>query len=166
MKKILFILLLCVIDGRTFSQDLSKFNLYKPEENAGKAIAASVKEAKAAGKHVLIQVGGNWCIWCMRFNDFVTTDMTIDSLINGNYVVYHLNWSKENRNKELLTKYRFPQRFGFPVFLILDEKGNLIHTQDSGYLEDGEKSYDKNKVIEFLEGWTSKAFDPAQYVNQ
>jgi len=166
MKKIFLALLFCVIAGTIFSQDLAKFKLYKPEENAGKAIAAAVKEAKAAGKNVLIQVGGNWCIWCARFNDFVTTDMTIDSLIKSNYVVYHLNWSKENRNKELLAKYQFPQRFGFPVFLILDENGNLIHTQNSEYLEDGVKSYDKHKAVEFLKSWSPKAFDPSQYEEQ
>lgn len=166
MKKIFLALLLCVIAGTIFSQDLAKFKLYKPEENASTAIAAAVKEAKAAGKNVLIQVGGNWCIWCARFNDFVTTDMTIDSLIKSNYVVYHLNWSKENRNKELLTKYQFPQRFGYPVFLILDENGNLIHTQNSEYLEDGVKSYDKHKVMEFLKSWSPKAFDPSQYEEQ
>ena len=43
--------------------------------------------------------------------------------MNANYVVYHLNYSKENYNAKLLTKYNFPQRFGFPVFLILDGEG-------------------------------------------
>jgi thioredoxin-related protein len=146
-----------------FSQDLSKFNLYKPDENAEQEIAKKIKEAKAQGKHVFIQAGGNWCIWCARFNDFVTTDKSIDSLVTANYVVYHLNYSKENRNTALLAKYKFPQRFGFPVFLILNAKGELIHTQNTGYLENGQKGYDKEKVVGFLNDWSPKAFDPTQY---
>jgi thioredoxin-related protein len=146
-----------------FSQDLSKFNLYKPDENAEQEIAKKIKEAKAQGKHVFIQAGGNWCIWCARFNDFVTTDKSIDSLVTANYVVYHLNYSKENRNTALLAKYKFPQRFGFPVFLILNAKGELIHTQNTGYLENGQKGYDKEKIVGFLNDWSPKAFDPTQY---
>lgn len=146
-----------------FAQDLSKFHLYHLEENAKKEIEAIIKEAKKKNKHVLIEIGGNWCIWCARFNDFVTNDKSLDSLINSNYIVYHLNYSKENKNAELLAKYGFPQRFGFPVFLVLNEKGDLIHTQTSWYLEDGKKSYDKEKVTAFFNDWSPKAFDPTQY---
>ena len=147
------------------AQDLSKFNLYKPDEDAEKALSKAVKDAKAAGKQVYVQIGGNWCIWCMRFDDFVKTDKTLDSLVNANYVTYHLNYSKENTNSKLLAKYGYPQRFGFPVFLILDEKGKLLHTQNSAYLESG-KSYDMQKVKSFFSDWTRKALDPAEYKEQ
>ena len=147
------------------AQDLSKFNLYKPAENAEKAIEQAVKNAKESGKHVFIQIGGNWCIWCARFNDFVTKDLSIDSLIQQNYVVYHLNYSKENYNKKLLAKYGYPQRFGFPVFLVLDGKGKLLHTQNSAYLEEG-KGYGKGAVMEFFNHWKPAALDPANYKEQ
>ncbi len=116
------------------AQDMAKFNLYKPAEDAESAIKKDVKEAKSEGKHVFIQIGGNWCVWCARFNDFVNSSKTLDSLVKANYIVYHMNYSKENTNAKLLAKYGFPQRFGFPVFLILDGEGNLIHTQNSAYL--------------------------------
>ena len=121
-NSLLFVLLL--IMGTAFSQDMKTFKLYKPEENAEQKIDEAVKQAKAEGKHVFIQIGGNWCIWCARFNDFVTTDKSIDSLIKANYIVYHLNYSKENKNEKLLAKYGFPQRFGFPVFLYWMEMAN------------------------------------------
>jgi len=162
MKKSILLLSFIVAAVVTQAQDLSKFNLYKPEENAEKETAKAIKEAKAEGKHVFIQIGGNWCIWCMRFNNFVTENKSIDSLVKANYVEYHLNWSKENTNSKILAKYGFPQRFGFPVFLILDGKGKLLHTQNSGYLESG-KSYDEEKVKGFFLDWTRGALDPAQY---
>lgn len=164
MSKIILILIL-LVSFSVDAQDMKKFNLYKPEENAEEKIGAAIQEAKANNKHIFIQVGGNWCIWCARFHDFTTKDQTIDSLIQANFVVYHLNYSKENYNTALLAKYRFPQRFGFPVFLILDAKGNLLHIQNSEYLEE-DKSYSKRKVMEFLSNWTPKALDPSNYKEQ
>jgi len=161
------LLLLCLIFSfAALSQDMKKFNLYKPEEKAETEIANAISEAKKSGRNVLIQIGGNWCIWCSRFHEYVRKDAKLDSLMNANYVVYHLNYSKENYNARLLTKYKFPQRFGFPVFLILDGDGNLIHTQNSWYLEDGDKSYDREKVKTFFTEWSPKAFDHSQYKEQ
>ncbi len=145
---------------------MKKFSLYKPDEKADEEITKAISEAKKTGKHVFIQIGGNWCIWCARFHEYVTKDPQLDSLMNANYIVYHLNYSKENYNAKLLTKYKFPQRFGFPVFLVLDGVGNLIHTQNSWYLEDGGKSYDREKVKTFFTEWGPKAFDPSQYNEQ
>ncbi len=162
MKFILVLISFTCIAVTSFSQDMTKFKLYSPVENAAKSIDLSVKKAKKEGKHVLIQIGGNWCIWCARFNDFVTKDAKIDSVIQSSYVVYHLNYSKENKNADLLKKYAFPQRFGFPVFLVLDSKGALVHTQNSSYLESG-KGYDREKVVGFLSDWTTKSLDPVQY---
>ena len=162
MRKLIVLALLTTWAGLAMSQDMTKFKLYSPEENAEKAIEKAIEKAKDEKKHVFVQIGGNWCIWCARFNDFTTSDKSIDSLINENYVVYHLNYSKENKNAELLKRYKFPQRFGFPVFLILNGKGELLHTQSSWYLESG-KSYDKEKVMAFFTDWGPKALDPSAY---
>ena len=166
MKDIMVCLLVLVISTPGFSQDMTKFKLYKPEEKAEQEIAKAVKEARTGGRHVFIQIGGNWCIWCARFNDFITNDPKIDSLIRSGYVVYHLNYSKENYNEKLLARYGYPQRFGFPVFLVLEGEGQLIETQNSWYLEDGKKSYERDKVVEFFTDWSPSALDPKQYKEQ
>jgi len=157
--------LVCLLAGTTLAvsaQDMTKFSLYKPAEDAEASLAVAIKKAKTEKKQVLVQIGGNWCIWCARFNEFTTKDASIDSMIKANYVVYHLNFSKENKNEKLLAKYQFPQRFGFPVFLILDGKGDLLHTQNSEYLEEG-KGYSKEKILGFLGNWSVAALDPATY---
>jgi thioredoxin-related protein len=166
MKKFVFCAMFVIASQVVFSQDLSKFNLYNPTDNAEQKIKDAVKLAKQQNKHVLIQIGGNWCIWCARFHEFISNDRSIDSLVKASYVVYHMNWSKENRNAALLARYAFPQRFGFPVFLILDGNGKLLHTQNSAYLEDGNKSYKKEVVMGFLSDWSPAALDPGQYKDQ
>ncbi len=137
-------------------------NIYKPEANAVEDIKTAIDQAKASNKHVFLQVGVNWCVWCYRFQDFVDGDETLTTIVEENYVVYHLNYSAENFNKEVLATYGFPQRFGFPVFVVLDGEGKRLHTQNSALLESGQ-GYDMRKVKEFFMQWTPAALDPNQY---
>lgn len=162
MKRLFLTTFLTVSAFISFSQDLANFKLYKPGENAEEALNKVLQQAKAEGKHVFVQIGGNWCIWCMRFNDFATKDAQVDSAMKANYIVYHLNYSKENPNLKMLEKLDYPQRFGFPVFVILDADGKRLHTQNSEYLEQA-KAYNKRLTVEFLHNWSPGALNPKLY---
>jgi thioredoxin-related protein len=160
MKKIFTVLMLAFF---VFNVVAQKKDIYNPNADAAADIEATLKKAKAEHKFVLLQGGGNWCKWCIEFHRFCTADAEIDSIINKNFIWYHLNYSKENQNDALFAKYGYPQRFGFPVFIILNEKGERIHTQNSEYLEDGKSSYSKKKVIDFLNAWNPEALKAENY---
>lgn len=160
MKNIAFFLLVFSMVQFGFSQE--KFSVYNPEADAKKDIENTVELAKNSNKHVLIQIGGNWCSWCKLFHDLTTTDEEIKTYLNENYVVYHLNFSKENKNLDVLASLDYPQRFGFPVFVILNQDGKRIHTQSSGYLEEG-KGHSKKLILEFLQNWSPSALNPELY---
>lgn len=153
-------LLALLFSLRSSAADSTK--LYNPAADARKELAAAVTKAKKEGKHVLIQVGGNWCVWCYRFHDFVAKDTALTRIENEGFVVYHLNYSKENKNLDILKSFGFPQRFGFPVFVILDGDGKQLHTQDSALLEEG-KGYNAAKVKSFFEAWSPAALDEKKY---
>lgn len=158
MKKSIFTSILILAAIVVFAQEKP----YNPTADAKADIKNAIAKAKAENKHVLIQVGGNWCSWCMKFHKMATTDFKVDSIIKADYVYILLNYSKENKNLDVLKTYQNPQRFGFPVFLILDGTGKLLHTQDSGLLE-LDKGYDPNKVSTVLKQWNFKALDPKNY---
>ncbi|MXV49908.1 DUF255 domain-containing protein [Pedobacter sp. HMF7647] len=160
MKKILAFAFL-FLSASVFAQQ-NEPKLYHPEADAKADIKNAVDKASKEGKHVLLQIGGNWCVWCLRFNKLVTENDTLRNEIASNYEVVHVNYSKENKNEAVLASLGYPQRFGFPVFVILDGKGKVIHIQNSGYLEEG-KGHSSAKVLEFLESWTPKAVDPKTY---
>lgn len=159
MKKIL-LLTITLFSYVAYAQETK---LYNPAADAEKDIAAAVKKAKAENKYVLLQGGGNWCSWCIEFARFCKADPAIDSVMRSAFVWYHLNWSKENKNKKVFAKYGYPQRFGYPVFIILNGKGERLNTQNSEYLEDGRKSYNAEKVKAFLEMWSPGALNPKMY---
>lgn len=51
-----------------------------------------------------------------------------------------------------------PARFGFPVFVVLDSNGKVLHIQDSSFLEE-DKSYSEKKVLRFFKNWTPAAVE-------
>lgn len=153
MKK-LSVFLILYFAGMLLS--VAQVNIYNPNANAALDLEKAIAEANRQGKHVLVQIGGNWCPWCVKLHNLFTTDSTVADVINKNYVLVKVNYSKENKNLEILYKLDKPQRFGFPVLVILDGSGQRIHTQDSGLLESGE-GYDLKKVIGFLKNWTNDA---------
>ena len=106
-----------------------KVAIYHPEKNAFEQIKQAEITAQKEGKHVFLMIGGNWCRWCRMFDAFSKTDLSVDSAFKANYVIEHINYSKENKNDSLMQQLEFPQRFGFPVFVILDAHGKRLHTQ-------------------------------------
>lgn len=134
----------------------AQVKLYDPNADAKKALNEAIQQAKESKKHVLVQIGGNWCPWCVKLHNFINSDEKLKKVVDENYVVVKVNYSKENKNTEVLKLLENPQRFGFPVLVVLDDNGRRIHTQDSGLLESGE-GYDIKKVTNFLEGWTKSA---------
>lgn len=120
----------------------------------------AIEEARADGRMVLAQVGGNWCPWCLLFAQLVAESEEIAQLVKENYVYVHLNVpkEKENRNYDMLKRLQNPGRFGYPALVVLNEEGQVLHIQNSSYLELG-KGYDTKKVLQFLQQWTRKAID-------
>lgn len=137
--------------------------LYNPEEDAAGALSEAVMEALKAQKHILVQIGGNWCPWCIKLHNFIAAHAELDSIIKADYITLKINYSKENRNFDILKSFSYPQRFGFPVLVVLNENGVHLHTQDTGFLEKDD-NYDAKKIKTFLLTWNKAALDPARYV--
>lgn len=126
---------------------------YDPKANAEQDIQALIARAKKEKKNIMIQAGGNWCIWCLRFNNYVQTTPELKDLVDKNYLYYHLNYSPDNKNEKVFGKYiNLKEQQFYPFFIILDKNGKKIHVQQSDVLEEG-KGYSLEKVKTFFEKW-------------
>ncbi len=152
MKKLFLIITMLASFGFASAQE----KYYDESINGMEQIHNAIAEAAETGRYVLCQVGGNWCPWCIRFAQFATTDTAIAPLIKEEFIYIHVNYSKDNKNPEAMEYLGNPARFGFPVFVILNDEGRPIHIQESASLEEG-KGYDRKKVKNFLSLWTKKA---------
>lgn len=163
MKKWMITCLLVCVSLLVNAQGLKK--VYDENVNPLEQIDQALATARSEGKYVICQVGGNWCPWCLRFADFITNDSTISKLVADNFVYIHVNYNpaeddavKVQRGKAMMQRLNNPRRFGFPVFVVLNGEGNVLHIQDSSFLEEG-KSYNQQNVIRFFKNWTPKAVE-------
>ena len=130
--------------------------VYDPSVDAMSEIIKAISIAKESNKHVFVKVGGNWCGWCKLYDKFSNSDEDIALIMRQEYITVLANWSPENRNLEAMNYLGRPQRFGYPVFIIIDGNGNVLHTQDTALLEEG-RGYNKNHVLRFLKVWIYSA---------
>lgn len=136
--------------NNTVSEKKALEKPYNPNDNAQQKIDALLKQAKKGKKNVILQAGGNWCGWCLLFNDFIKTNTKVKKELQSNFLYYHLNFSKENKNEAIFKKYApNGDKLGYPFFIVLNSNGKVLKVQESGSLEEG-KGYNESKVLNFL----------------
>lgn len=159
-----------ILDGSGMEREVTEQptkslkKVYNEEINPIEQIDQAVAKAKTEGKFVVCQVGGNWCPWCLKFADFIANDTAISKVIDENFEYIHVNYNPRKsqgpeqveQGKALMKRLDNAGRFGFPVFVILDEEGKILHIQDSSFLEEGE-GYNQEKVLRFFKNWTPSA---------
>jgi thioredoxin-related protein len=141
------------------SEQQQKFD---PARDAKRDIQIAVLQARTSHKRILLDVGGEWCIWCHRLDSLFLQNKDLAEYLNKHYVVVKINVSQENDNHELLSK--FPKVAGYPHLFVLDREGKLLYSQDTGKLEYPKsvpiKGHDKRKVFTFLKKWAREGCSP------
>jgi thiol:disulfide interchange protein len=154
MRKVELIITIFLLLQLAYSAEI-----YNPSADAMADIISAISLAKETDRHVFVKVGGNWCGWCKMYAKFTGADKDIMRVMEDEYVFLLVNWSTENKNPDAMSYLGNPERFGFPVFVIIDGDGKVLHTQDSALLEEG-KGYNKKHIMRFLTVWTAGAVDP------
>ena len=116
-------------------------------------LAAAVITAAKEKKRIILDIGGEWCGWCVYMDKFFYQNPKLDKLRNDNYVWIKVNMSEENENPAFLSAY--PTINGYPHLYVLEADGKLLHSQDTSPLEAG-KGYDLAKFTAFLKAWVAK----------
>ena len=123
---------------------------YDPRRDAAQEIQDAIKEAQRAHKRILLEVGGEWCSWCHTLDRFFDAHPELIQLRDKNFVTVKINFSEENENKEVLSRYGPIE--SYPHILVLDADGKLLLSKETGSLESG-KTYDLERLTEFLKQW-------------
>jgi thioredoxin-related protein len=125
---------------------------YDPKRDAAADIQDAIKEAQRTKKRILLEVGGQWCSWCHTLDRFFETHPDLLALREKTFVTVKINFSEDNANKEVLSRYEAIP--GYPHIFVLDSDGKFLHSQGTSPLESG-KSYDLERLTAFLKKWSA-----------
>lgn len=125
--------------------------LFDPTRDASRDLKAAERQAKAEHKNILMDVGGNWCPWCLLVDRTLHEDPELHALLEKNYVVLRVNFSRENENVPFLSEY--PKAMGYPAWYVLAPSGKLLKTKNTSELEQTHQldaGYSKDALRKFL----------------
>lgn len=127
---------------------------YDPKRDAARDIDDAISEAKRSNRRILLIVGGEWCSWCHILDNHFATHPELKALRDKNFVTVKINFSEENPNEAVLSRY--PLSEGYPHIFVLDSNGKFLHSQGTAVLEGG-RSYELEKMNAFLKNWALPA---------
>ena len=169
------------VEKKTEVSETEKLELkrekFDPKRDPKTDLEAAVARAARENKRIILDVGGEWCIWCKKMDYFFMTNPELDRLKEENYVWVKVNLSLENENKDFLGRY--PEAPGYPHLYVLEKDGTLMHSQNTADLEEPPypeivvpanvknkaeyikqetakrkvRSYDLQKFTDFLKAW-------------
>ena len=139
-------------DKAEINKALGRYRAYDPKADGKGQLAAALVEAKASNKRVLVQFGGNWCVFCEALDKLIEHNPELTAL-HDKYVAIHVD---AGANPDLDDVYGKPYANGFPVMLVLDGDGKLLHTQASTAFQlPTSVGHDPAGVKKFLSDWAT-----------
>lgn len=153
MKKMILIIAVFISLFLSYAQENETEKKFDPARNPFQDLKNAIEYVQKTNKRILLDVGGEWCIWCHRLDAFIESHKEIKEFLDKHFVVVKVNYSKENKNEKFLSEY--PEIKGYPHFFVLEKDGKFLHSQDTGLLEK-DKDYDERKFMQFLEKWAIK----------
>lgn len=123
---------------------------YDAKRDPAQDLAQAVEKAKSENKRVLVQVGGDWCGWCKLMSKYMETNDAVNQHLTKNFLVMKVTYEDGQKNEAFLSQY--PAITGYPHLFVIDNDGKLLHSQETGSLEEG-KGYNQEKFLAFLDAW-------------
>jgi thiol:disulfide interchange protein len=125
---------------------------YVPGRDAAIDIQQAISEAKRTGKRILLEVGGDWCVWCQTLQQFYEHHPDVVMLREKGFVTVYVYYGSENQNAKALAPY--PKLEVVPQLFVLDQSGALLHSEGIGKLEVDGGQPDPKKIRDFLMRWS------------
>ena len=132
---------------------------YDESRDPAKDLEAAISDATKANKRILLEVGGDWCVYCNIMDETFQSHPQLRKVRDTHYVTVKVNYSQGNPNENFLSHY--PRIVDYPHFFVLDSKGTLLYSQPTHPFEHGKK-YNAGKIDDFLKKW---AQPPRHWLN-
>jgi thioredoxin-related protein len=123
---------------------------YDPARDPAADLKAAVSQARTENKRILLEVGGEWCVYCRILNKTILDNEELARRLHGSFVIVKVNFSDEVKNEAFLSQY--PKIPSYPHLFVLDKDGKLLLSQTpDDFLKDDK--YVPALLLAFLEKW-------------
>lgn len=127
--------------------------LYRADANARDDINRALVTATRQHKRILLDFGANWCLDC-HILDNAFHQPRIAPLLNGNFIVVHVDVGRYDKNLDLAKRYNVDLEKGVPSLAVLNARGAVLYaTRDF----ERARVMSEDDVIAFLDRWKPPA---------
>ncbi len=123
--------------------------LYPANANAREEIKEATAAAGKQNKRILLVFGGNWCIDC-HVLDNAFHQPRVAPLLNGNFIVVHVDVGKYEKNLDLAKKYHIDLEKGVPSVAVLNSDGKFLNSTSEF---EKARLLTEDDVVQFLDKW-------------
>lgn len=103
--------------------------IYDDKRNPFDDAVAALTLAQQTNRNVLIEIGGNWCVWCHKMDRFLAKNPELYQQLHQKFVLLKVNVSDSNENVEFMKS--LPPVLGYPHMYISDAQGKLLKSKDT-----------------------------------
>ena len=146
MKKLALITCLLLTASYAWSED--SHLPYDESANAEIDLAYAITEANKVNKHVLIEMGANWCPDCRTLGRYFQR-ADIKAWLDERFIVVAVDVGEWDKNLEIAERYGNPISEGIPSLVVLDSKGVMQFATLAGELASA-REISGDDLIEWL----------------
>lgn len=125
---------------------------YNESADAKADVAATLARAKATGKHVLLDFGGNWCPDCRILAGVLELD-EVKAAVNETFEVAMVDVGRFNQNLDIAAAYGV-KITAVPTVIILDPQGNFMNAGPPTALSNA-RAMKPQAIVDTIFGWTT-----------
>ena len=126
---------------------------YDEAANADVAVNAAFERARKSHKHVLIDLGGNWCTDCIVFANVIRLP-EVRSFVAQHYETAFVDVGRFNKNLQIPARFGITKRLeGVPSVLIATADGKLVNRDHTAALADA-RHMTPQAIADWLAQWT------------
>ena len=125
---------------------------YKPYDEsaiAGEEIIKALKKAKSNNKHILLQMGGNWCPDCRTLGEYFSRP-DIKKWLDERVILISVDVGEWDRNLDIVEEYGNPISEGIPALVLLNPDNEVTFSTLAGELANA-RNMSKNDLVQWLE---------------
>jgi len=116
-------------------------------------LTAAIPQAQRENKRILLEVGGEWCVYCRLLNKVVHADERLVKRLEDDFIVIKVNFSDDVKNETFLARY--PAIRSYPHLFVLETDGTFLLSETPDSFMDKDR-YVADKILTFLEKWAPK----------